>query len=50
MMQLSAINGTYKYDGYLQRIISDTGNCWQNIWVHCLDTVHGKNHLQNWLK
>jgi len=39
--ELSAINGTYKYDGYLQRIISDTGNCWQNIWVHCWDTVWG---------
>ena len=25
----------------MKRIISDTGNCWQNIWVHCWDTVWG---------
>lgn len=33
--------GAHPYDGYLKRIISDTGNCWQNIWVHCWDTVWG---------
>lgn len=30
-----------KYIGYMQRIIVDTGNDWQNIWVHCWDTVWG---------
>ena len=25
----------------MKRIIKDTGNCWQNIWVHCWDTVWG---------
>jgi len=30
-----------KYTGYMQRIIVDTGNEWQNIWVHCWDTVWG---------
>lgn len=34
-------NGAHPYTGYLKRIISDTGNCWQNIWVHCWDTVWG---------
>ncbi len=29
------------YTGYLQKIIVDTGNDWQNIWVHCWDTVWG---------
>lgn len=29
------------YIGYMQRIIKDTGNTWQNIWVHCWDTVWG---------
>ena len=29
------------YVGYLERIIADTGNDWQNIWVHCWDTVWG---------
>lgn len=33
--------GAHPYTGYLRRIISDTGNCWQNIWVHCWDTVWG---------
>ncbi len=33
--------GAHPYTGYLKRIISDTGNCWQNIWVHCWDTVWG---------
>lgn len=33
--------GAHPYDGYLKRIIADTGNCWQNIWVHCWDTVWG---------
>ena len=34
-------NGSRDYTGYLQRIIKDTGNTWQNIWVHCWDTVWG---------
>lgn len=34
-------NGARDYTGYLKRIIADTGNCWQNIWVHCWDTVWG---------
>lgn len=34
-------NGARDYTGYLKRIIQDTGNCWQNIWVHCWDTVWG---------
>ncbi|TYQ16237.1 UNVERIFIED_CONTAM: endoglucanase Cel9U [Acetivibrio alkalicellulosi] len=29
------------YTGYFQRIIKDTNNRWQNIWVHCWDTVWG---------
>lgn len=33
--------GAHPYTGYLKRIIEDTGNCWQNIWVHCWDTVWG---------
>ncbi|MDD6269936.1 MAG: glycoside hydrolase family 9 protein [Oscillospiraceae bacterium] len=33
--------GAHPYTGYLRRIIADTGNCWQNIWVHCWDTVWG---------
>ena len=33
--------GAHPYTGYLKRIIKDTGNCWQNIWVHCWDTVWG---------
>lgn len=33
--------GAHPCTGYLKRIISDTGNCWQNIWVHCWDTVWG---------
>lgn len=33
--------GAYYYTGYMKRIITDTGNCWQNIWVHCWDTVWG---------
>ncbi|MGN0575483.1 MAG: glycoside hydrolase family 9 protein [Ruminococcus sp.] len=34
-------NDGHPYTGYLKRIISDTGRCWQNIWVHCWDTVWG---------
>ena len=34
-------NGGHPYTGYIRRIISDTGRCWQNIWVHCWDTVWG---------
>ncbi|MBQ9696685.1 MAG: glycoside hydrolase family 9 protein [Oscillospiraceae bacterium] len=33
--------GAHPYTGYIKRIIKDTGNCWQNIWVHCWDTVWG---------
>ncbi|MCD7810462.1 MAG: glycoside hydrolase family 9 protein [Ruminococcus sp.] len=33
--------GAHPYTGYFKRIMSDTGNCWQNIWVHCWDTVWG---------
>jgi len=33
--------GAHPYTGYMERIIKDTGNCWQNIWVHCWDTVWG---------
>ncbi len=34
-------DATGKYTGYMQRIIIDTGNDWQNIWTHCWDTVWG---------
>lgn len=34
-------NGSQDYTGYMQRIIKDTGNDWQNIWVHCWDTIWG---------
>lgn len=33
--------GAHPYTGYFKRIMKDTGNCWQNIWVHCWDTVWG---------
>lgn len=33
--------GGYKYTGYIKRIIQTTGSTWQNIWVHCWDTVWG---------
>lgn len=33
--------GAHPYTGYMKRIIADTGNCWQNIWVQCWDTVWG---------
>ncbi|MDO5558140.1 MAG: glycoside hydrolase family 9 protein [Oscillospiraceae bacterium] len=33
--------GGYKYTGYIKRIIETTGSTWQNIWVHCWDTVWG---------
>jgi len=33
--------GAHPYTGYFKRIMADTGNCWQNIWVHCWDTVWG---------
>ncbi len=33
--------GAHPYIGYMKRIMTDTGNCWQNIWVHCWDTVWG---------
>ena len=29
------------YTGYFQRIIAHPGDRWQNIWVHCWDTVWG---------
>lgn len=38
---VSSDMGAHPYTGYLKRIIEDTGNCWQNIWVHCWDTVWG---------
>ncbi|MBQ4466457.1 MAG: glycoside hydrolase family 9 protein [Oscillospiraceae bacterium] len=34
-------NGGHPYKGWIRRIITDTGRCWQNIWVHCWDTVWG---------
>ena len=34
-------NKAHPYTGYIRRIIADTGNCWQNIWVHCWDDVWG---------
>ncbi len=33
--------GGYKYTGYIKRIMETTGSTWQNIWVHCWDTVWG---------
>ncbi len=33
--------GGYVYTGYLKRIMETTGSTWQNIWVHCWDTVWG---------
>ena len=38
---ISGDMGAHPYTGYIKRIIKDTGNCWQNIWVHCWDTVWG---------
>ena len=32
---------SHPYTGWMKRIITDTGRCWQNIWVHCWDTVWG---------
>ncbi len=40
-MEVTGAMGAHPYTGYMKRIISDTGNCWQNIWVHCWDTVWG---------
>ena len=34
------VEGT-QYTGYLSRIMASTGDGWQNIWVHCWDTVWG---------
>ena len=39
--EISGEMGAHPYTGYMKRIIKDTGNCWQNIWVHCWDTVWG---------
>ena len=39
--KVSGEMGAHPYTGYIKRIIKDTGNCWQNIWVHCWDTVWG---------
>lgn len=39
--KISGDMGAHPYTGYIRRIIKDTGNCWQNIWVHCWDTVWG---------
>ncbi|MBE6853155.1 MAG: glycoside hydrolase [Ruminococcus sp.] len=33
--------GHVTYTGYIKRIIKTTGSIWQNIWVHCWDTVWG---------
>ena len=33
--------GHVTYTGYIKRIIKTTGSTWQNIWVHCWDTVWG---------
>lgn len=38
---ISGDMGAHPYTGYFKRIMADTGNCWQNIWVHCWDTVWG---------
>ena len=40
-METTGAMGAHPYTGYMKRIIADTGNCWQNIWVHCWDTVWG---------
>ena len=40
-MDTTGAMGAHPYTGYMKRIIADTGNCWQNIWVHCWDTVWG---------
>ena len=40
-METTGAMGAHPYTGYMKRIIKDTGNCWQNIWVHCWDTVWG---------
>ncbi len=39
--EVTGAMGAHPYVGYMKRIIADTGNCWQNIWVHCWDTVWG---------
>ncbi len=38
---INAVSADGKYTGYLKKIISSTQDDWQNIWVHCWDTVWG---------
>jgi hypothetical protein len=36
-----SVDGSGNYDGYLQRIVANPEDDWQNIWVHSWDTVWG---------
>ncbi|MBN2439819.1 MAG: glycoside hydrolase family 9 protein [Spirochaetales bacterium] len=38
---ISATDSQGYYTGYMSRLISDPGDTWQNIWVHCWDAVWG---------
>jgi len=38
---ITSVDADGYYTGYMQRIIKSEGNTWQNIWVHCWDTVWG---------
>jgi hypothetical protein len=38
---ITAVDATGHYTGYLKKIINSTQDNWQNIWVHSWDTVWG---------
>ncbi|QUI25071.1 glycoside hydrolase family 9 protein [Vallitalea pronyensis] len=38
---IDAVDDQGNYTGYMSRIITNTSNTWQNIWVHCWDVVWG---------
>ncbi|HEX7734776.1 MAG TPA: glycoside hydrolase family 9 protein [Ktedonobacteraceae bacterium] len=41
LTDITAIDSTGHYTGYLKRIMTSTGDNWQNIWVHSWDSVWG---------
>lgn len=38
---ITAVDATGHYTGYLKKIMASTGDNWQNIWVHSWDAVWG---------
>jgi len=43
---ITAVDGTGHYTGWLKKIIASTSDNWQNIWVHSWDTVWGGVFLE----